>query len=320
MREYEQIRLANRDKLLRRYDEVYEKIPGLRTLDQSISTLSIESARNVLSGEDESLDNYKKQLHELTSKRAGMLESYGFADDYLEPVYTCEDCQDTGYNRNKKCHCFKKATIDLLYTQSNLQNILNRENFDTFSFDYYSANFIDKSTGSSSLNLAKGAVKACHQFIDEFSTQFQNLLILGNTGVGKTFLSNCIARELMEKTYSVIYLTASDFFEICKKATFSRNYDTDSINPYLIECDLLIIDDLGTELNNSLTNSQFFIYLNDRILKRRSTLISTNLSLEDIKTIYSERVFSRITSNYKILPLAGDDIRIQKKLMNREEN
>lgn len=320
MRNYEQMRLANRDKLLLRYEEVYDKIPELKELEHSISALSLENARKLLSGTENNLIHYKEQLHQLSAKRISLLKANGYPDNYLETIYTCSDCQDTGYINNHKCRCFKKAVITLLYTQSNLQEILEKENFDTFSFDYYSANHIDRLTGRSSLDMMKGAVHTCRNFIDTFSAEFKNLIILGNTGVGKTFLSNCIAKELMDRIYSVIYLTATDFFEICRKSSFSRDYQAERINPYLTSCDLLIIDDLGTELSNSLTNSQLFVYLNERILMQKSTLISTNLSLEQIKSTYSERVYSRITSNYEILRLVGDDIRIQKKLMNREAN
>lgn len=317
MRAYEQIQLLNRDKLLRRYDKVYKKVPEIQALEQSISAISLDNAKRLLFGED-NLDSYKEELHKLVKRRTDLLEVNGFPANYLEEIYTCPDCRDTGYTDNKKCHCFKKAVIDLLYAQSDLQERLQRENFDNFSFDYYSTNFIDRTSNRSSLDLAKSTVNACQQFINNFSSEFQNLLIRGNTGVGKTFLSNCIAKELMDRAYSVIYLTASDFFEECTKSAFSKDYCANQLNSYFIDCDLLIIDDLGTELTNSLTNSQLFVYLNERILKQKSTIISTNLSLDQIKSTYSERVSSRITSNYKILGLAGDDIRIQKKLMNRE--
>jgi len=318
MRAYEQRQFANRDKLLKRYDKVYAKVPELQELEQSISRISVENARRILSGTESSLDDYKKELHRLSARRISLLEKNGFPADYLEPAYTCPDCQDTGYTGNQKCHCFKKATVELLYTQSNLKQRLVRENFDNFSFSFYSANHIDKSSNRSALDIAKDAVQICHQFIDSFSSEFQNLMIIGNTGVGKTYLSNCIAKELMDRTHSVIYLTASEFFEVCAKSSFSRNYDSDKVNPYLIDCDLLIIDDLGTELSNSFTNAQLFVYLNERILRHKSTLISTNLSLDEMSSLYSERVSSRIFSNYEILRLIGDDIRMQKKYLNRE--
>lgn len=320
MREYEQKQLASRDQLLKRYDAVYKLLPELKELDQTVSSLSLAQARKMLAGDTDALASLKNELHALTDKRIFILTSGGYPADYLEPVYCCPDCQDTGYINNKKCHCFKKIIIDTLYTQSNLQNILDRENFSTFSLDYYSQNFIDRKTGRSSLEIMQEALKICHEFIDHFGSSYQNLLFYGGTGVGKTFLSNCIAKELIDKSFSVIYYTISDLLEKCADHTFRHDPDAQDINEYIINCDLLIIDDLGTEMANSFTNSRLFTCLNERILRQKSTVISTNLGLDDIKTIYSDRIFSRITSNYKMLRLVGDDIRIQKKLMNREEH
>ena len=316
MRSYEQTQYANRDQLLARYEEVYEKIPELRELDQSVSAISVAKARTLLFSEENDLNSYRDKLRELTKKRITLLHAHGYPADYLEPVYSCPDCQDTGYIDNQKCHCFKKAIINLLYSQANLPEILAKENFDTFSLNYYSENFIDKLTRQSASEIIQNALKTCHQFIDNFSVDFQNILFYGHTGVGKTFLSNCIAKELIDHSYSVMYFTAADLFEMCAQNTFYHNSDYENINQHIADCDLLIIDDLGTELVNSFTNSQLFIILNERILQRKSTIISTNLSLDDIKSLYSERTFSRISSHYTMIRLVGDDIRIQKKLMN----
>ena len=195
--------------------------------------------------------------------------------------------------------------------------MLDRENFDTFSMEYYSEGHIDRLTGRSSREAIEIALKTCHEFTDTFGTDFRNLLLYGDTGVGKTFLSHCIAKELLEQSFSVIYFTAAQLFDIFAKSTFRREEEAGADCEHIYSCDLLIIDDLGTEMSNTFTNSQLFICLNERILRKKSTLISTNLSLEDLKNIYSERVFSRITSAYTVLRLTGDDIRIQKKLMNR---
>lgn len=320
MRSYEQKQFINRDRLLERFDKIYKEIPELKELDESVSAISVTSARKMLEGDNDALGNLKAELHSLTDRRTLLLTSHGYPADYLEPVYHCPDCQDTGYVNNRKCHCFKKAVIDLLYTQSNLSEILMKENFDTFKLDYYSSNFIDRLTGKSSLETMKNNVAVCRQFINNFDAEPGNLLFYGSTGVGKTFLSNCIARELIERAYSVIYFTVAELFEVSARNTFGKDPEAQDVNEYVIDCDLLIIDDLGTELANSFTNSRLFTYLNERILRQKATIISTNLSLDDIKSIYSERIFSRISSNYTMLRFVGDDIRIQKKLMNREAN
>lgn len=317
MRVYEQRQLDNENRLRKRFDEVYAAVPQIRALDARISELSLSKARKLLDGDDTALASLKEELHHVFSQKQALLKSHGYAADYLELRYTCADCKDTGYIGNRKCHCFKKAIIDFLYTQSNLQEVLDKENFNTCSLEYYSENHIDPLTGRSSLDAMKTALSACHGFTEHFSDNFQNLLLYGDTGVGKTFLSHCVAKELIEKSYSVIYFTASQLFDIFAKNRFEKDPDAQMDYEHIYDCDLLIIDDLGTEFANSFTTSQLFVCLNERILRRKSTMISTNLDLDDLKNLYSERVFSRITSAYTVLRLTGDDIRIQKKLMNK---
>ena len=171
-------------------------------------------------------------------------------------------------------------------------------------------------TGLSSFDTMQNAVKECRRFIDSFDLSFSNLFFYGDTGVGKTFLSNCVAKELLDTGHSVIYFTAFQLFEIFEKNTFHKTSDEDIIAAHqnIFECDLLIIDDLGTEMLNSFTTSQLFLCLNERILRKKSTIISTNLPLVQVAETYSELIFSRISSHYIILKLFGDDIRIQKKL------
>ena len=317
MRMYEQRQLDNENRLRKRFEEVYANVPQIKELDHRTSELSLSKARKLLDGDDTALASLKEELQQVFLQKKELLAEAGYPSDYLELHYTCPDCQDTGYIGNKKCHCFKKAIIDLLYTQSNLQEVLEKETFDTCSLAYYSNNHIDPLTGRSSLNAMKTALSACHNFVDNFSTDFQNILLYGDTGVGKTFLSHCVAKELIEQSFSVIYFTASQLFDIFAKNRFEKDMDAQLDYEHIYDCDLLIIDDLGTEFANSFTTSQLFVCLNERILRRKSTMISTNLDLDDLKNLYSERVFSRITSNYTVLRLTGDDIRIQKKLMNK---
>lgn len=315
-RSFEQKQVYNRDLLDKRRKSVYNLIPELEKIHNSISLLSVSQARKLLNGDDNALQELKSELKRLTDRKSELLVSAGFPADYLEPIYECEDCKDTGYIGNKKCHCFQKAIIDLLYTQSNLKNILKVENFDTFSFAYYSDNHIDPVTGRSSLANIKNAYCIAQEFVASFTDEFRNLFLYGDTGVGKTFLSNCIAKELIDRSFSVIYLTSFELFDTLAKSKFEKEKAAESMCEHIFDCDLLIIDDLGTELANSFTISQLFLCLNERLLRRKSTIISTNLSLESLVDIYSERTFSRITSNYTMLKLTGDDIRIKKKLMN----
>ena len=291
MRVYEEKRAKSRDLANLHYERACQKVPELASIDASISSASLDQAKKLLAGDDTALASLKEDIRSLSDRRRRLLSDAGFPEDYLEQHFECPDCQDTGYVGTKKCHCFLKAIIDLFYTQSNLKGLLEQENFEHFM-----------------------------NFIHNFDTEHGNLLLFGNTGIGKTFLSHCIAKEVMDSLHSVLYLTASEFFDALLEKALTRNDESCLLYEQIHQCDLLIIDDLGTERNTDFVVSQLFVCLNDRILNRKSTIISTNLTLEEIKTNYTERTFSRISNHYKILRLAGDDIRIQKKLMYREEH
>lgn len=319
MRTYEQKQLHNRKELEKRYATAYGRLPELKELHDTISALSVGQARKLLEGDESALSELRGRIQELSEESKALLKTGGFPADYLETHYECADCKDTGYVGNEKCHCFQRMIIDMLYEQSNLKHVLQKENFHTFSFSYYSPNYVDSETGYSSLDTIQNAYQEARDFVDTFGKEFRNLFFYGDPGVGKTFLSNCIAKELIDQSNSVVYLSSYQLFDTLAKGRFDKDEMSERINKHLFNCDLLIIDDLGTELVNSLTVSQLFLCLNERLLNRKPTIISTNLSLDALVDIYSERIFSRITSNYTMLKLTGDDIRIKKKLMNMEE-
>lgn len=317
MREYYRRQLDNK----RRQDEqvrlAYGAVPSLAKIDEQIGSMSVRRAKALLNGDDDALHLLKEDIASLAANRRKTLAAHGYPEDFLEPSYNCPDCKDTGYIDGKKCHCFKQAVIDLLYTQSNIREILEAENFDTFCFDYYSDRIVDQATGLTALATMKKIVAECRQFIQTFDEFPQNFFFYGDTGVGKTFLSHCISKELIETAHSVIYFTAFELFDLFSKTTFRRDPEDDELrqmHSYIFDCDLLIIDDLGTELTNSFVSSQLFLCINERILRKKSTIISTNLHMDVFRDTYTERVFSRIYSHYTMRKLIGDDIRIQKKL------
>lgn len=313
LREYDARQLRNQHLLEARTKTAYEQIPRIKEIDDAIASCSVSQARRLLDGDEEALRSLRGQIAAYRQEKASLLHEHGFPANYFEPIYTCPDCKDTGYIGFKRCHCFSQAAINLVYTQSNLKEILQKENFDTFSFDYYSAEDVNPTTGLSSLETAKDAVLKCHDFINHFGDTFSNLYFYGDTGIGKTFLSNCVAKELMDQGYSVIYFTAFQLFDILSKGVFKKDADALAAHQNIFDCDLLIIDDLGTELTNSFTTSQLFLCLNERILRKKSTIISTNLGMNQLADIYSERVLSRISSNYTLIKLFGADIRILKR-------
>lgn len=315
MRDYDRKRQFHRYELDERKTELYEKLPRLSDIHNAVASLSVRAVRYRLSGSEESLYTCKDEIQKLIQERKDILTSNGYPEDYLTMQYDCPACEDTGYINGEKCHCFKKAAVDLLYTQSNMKEILQKENFTHFSFDYYSDTMINEVTGLTARQTAQDAVRQARRLIDTFGQEFHNLFFYGNTGVGKTFLSNCIAKELIDQGHCVIYFTAFDLFDALAKNTFQRENTPEDIQEDILTCDLLIIDDLGTELTNSFVTSALFQCINERIMRKKATIISTNLSLDQFSDIYSERIFSRITSNYTMIKLIGKDIRIQKRLL-----
>ncbi len=313
MRGYEARQIKNKHITDVRTRQAYQQAPRLKEIDTAIAETSVRQAKKLLDGDDSALADLKKLLDDYRIERRQLLAGLGCPPDYFTPVYTCPDCKDTGYINGKQCHCFKQAVIDALYAQSNLRTVLERENFSAFSLNYYSKEMRNPATGLSAYETALRAFEECRHFIDTFGQKPNNLFFYGDTGVGKTFLSNCIAKELIDKGYSVIYFTAFQLFDILSKGVFDKDSDAIAAHQNIFDCDLLIVDDLGTELSNVFTTSQLFLCVNERILRQKSTIISTNLNMGQLAEIYSERTLSRISSNYTVLKLFGDDIRIQKR-------
>ena len=266
----------------------------------------------MLDGDPLALGRLKSDIALLSAQKKQALSKAGLPNDFLELHYVCPDCKDTGYVGFQKCHCFKQQIIELLYQQSNLQDTLKENNFSSLSYQFYE--------GEDLLRF-QNAVKTCKDFVDCFNSGYHNLFFYGTVGTGKSFLSGCIAKELIDQGKSVIYFSATGLFEKLSTLSFDYNAKEDKAELYedLYSCDLLIIDDLGTELTNNFSSSQFFSCLNERILRKKSIIISTNLSLQELRDRYSDRIFSRITSNFKLCKVTGPDILMYKKrLTNRK--
>lgn len=309
MREYDDQRLKNMHALNTRTQEIYDKFPEIREIDSQISDLAESFAESFTKEGAMSFEQYRQKLADLRMEKEALLKCCRISPEELALQYRCPDCKDTGYIGTEKCHCFMQRIIDEMYQQSNLREILKAENFSTLSYAYYDEENMEK---------MRSAIEACKKFTENFDKTFENILLCGTVGIGKTFLSNCIAKEILDKGHSVLYLSAFQLFDLMAKNSFSGNgQKEDSVAkqyPHIFESDLLIIDDLGTELANSFTMAGFFLVINERILRKKSTLISTNLSPEEILTTYTERTASRIISNYTMLKLSGSDIRLKKKL------
>ena len=308
MRTYEEKQRKSRHLLEERTAEIYRQIPAYEDLEKQVSAISIAQGRRMLSGDTNALSELKEKLAMLSRQKAQLLAQNGYPANYLEPVYECPLCKDTGYVDNRKCSCFRQAEISLIYEQSHIKELLETDNFDHLSYDFYQGDDLTRFTN---------AVRECQNFIKNFNSDYHNLFFYGTVGTGKSFLSSCIARELIEQGKLVIYFSSAQLFETLSRSTFDRESKEAASGIYedIYECDLLIIDDLGTELTNAFVSSQLFSCLNNRHLRRKSTIITTNLSLEELRDRYSDRIFSRITSNYGMCKLTGHDIRITKKLL-----
>lgn len=312
MREYEDRQTRNRHLVEERTAEVYAKVEGYRELSESIAAISVSQGKKLLEGDEHALEDLRTSIKNLSSMKEQLLTGAGYPADYLDPVYGCPDCKDTGYINGVKCHCFKQAVIDLLYEQSGIREMLEKENFHTLSYDFYQGEDLEH---------FQNTVNECRNFIKTFDSDYHNLFFYGTVGTGKSFLSGCIARELIESGHSVIYFSAAGLFETLSRNMFDYKNKDDVLRFHedLYGCDLLIIDDLGTEYTSNVAVSVFFSLLNERHLSQKSTIISTNLSLEDLRNRYSDRVFSRITNQYTICKFTGPDIRmIKKRLQNRK--
>ena len=309
MREYDEQRLQNMHALNVRTQEIYRKVPKIQEIDAQISGLAESFAASLTGKGGIQFEEYRRKLADLRMEKEALMKCFHIQPEDLMMQYRCPDCQDTGYIANEKCHCLKQRIIDKMYQQSNLREILKEENFSTLSYKYYDAENMQK---------MQLAIEKCKNFAENFDKSFENILLCGTVGIGKTFLSNCIAKEVLDQGHSVLYLSAFQLFDLMAKNSFSgHSQKEDSVAkqyPHIFDSDLLIIDDLGTELTNSFTLAGFFLVINERILRKKSTLISTNLSPEEIFTTYTERTASRIISNYTMLKLSGSDIRLKKKL------
>lgn len=314
MRDYSRRQIRHRHIHEERQREVYARVPRIREIEEEIASASVRQARRLLGGEEGALFALKEQLRLLGEERDRLLCEAGYPPDYLQMTYDCPLCRDQGFVDGQKCSCFKQAQIDLFYTQSHLKDILQQENFETFSYAYYSDDPAYAQNGVTPRSRMEKVTAICRRFAERFDEEHGNLFFFGDTGVGKTFLSHCIAKELLDTTHSVIYFSAQDLMDALADRRFHRERDDGEVHADMIcDCDLLIIDDLGTELTSQLTGSELFLCLNERLDSKRSTIISTNLTLEALAQLYSERILSRITDRFTMLKLYGEDIRLQKK-------
>lgn len=291
----------------RKKAKLYSEIPALESIDNEIASCGLKLMKASL---DESVDysvailKIKSETEALRNERKSLLEKHGFSENVCEPIYECSLCNDTGYKNGKMCICLKKAVAAISFKESGLGKALGTQTFDNFNLTYYL-----KGNDSEAFQYMSNLYNDAKNYAESFDGK-GNLLMLGSTGLGKTHLSSAIAQHVIEQGYNVVYESAQNIFDIFENKKFGRDPDADTDK--FTKCDLLIIDDLGTEHITQFTVSVLYNLLNERINNCKAMIISSNLSPDELKTIYKPRIFSRLFGDFKLMGFKGMDIRLQK--------
>ena len=320
LKDYERKRLYAEKDLEIRKNKLYTENPRLQEIDDELSKIGISTAKSlIMSNSVDLLNTLNTKVNILKAEKAEILKKLNLPEDYLLPNYSCKLCNDTGYIKNNynstMCNCLKQEIFNIEYNKSNIANLEN-QNFDNFSLDKYSDS-VNKEKYNSEISPRENIElikNICMNFIENFDSPTEkNLLFTGNTGLGKTFLSSCIAKEMIDRDKTVLYQTAPIMLDMIIDYKFNKNNSSEITYKNLLDVDLLIIDDLGTESLNNMKFTELFNIINSRLLNQNNrclkTIISTNLSLPILNKTYGERITSRLIGNYNICRFFGEDIR-----------
>lgn len=294
-----------------RREELARVVPGVREIDAQLGRVGLEVMGAILVGgkaTGEQVEQIKSKNLALQQKRAELLRKYGYPEDYSDVHYECEKCSDSGFADGRMCSCMKKALILAGCESSGLGQLMRTQSFDNFSLDYYNSSPEEHENMERNLGVIR-------RFAEEFhGVGSGNLLLMGGTGLGKTHLSSAMARVIIESGYDVYYTGASGMLSDFERERFGNSSvpgGGEDTGRYF-ECDLLIIDDLGTEVTNQFTVSCLFNVINTRLNLGRSTVISTNLTPVELKGRYTDRIVSRLLGEYRTLRFVGHDVRAQR--------
>ncbi len=291
-----------------RAERIYIEIPRVKEIDVALSRTALEIMSAITNGKEnaeDALARVRARNAALMEERGSLLRSAGRDENYTDVRYDCEKCGDTGYIDGKMCECMKRELVMAGYESSGLGRLIAKQSFDNFSLDYYK-------TGGANYQSMEHSFLSLRSFANNFSSDtYKNFLLVGGTGLGKTHLSTSVAKTVIERGYDVLYVCAIDMFADFEQKQFGNGEDN---TRRYFDCDLLIIDDLGTELTNQFTVSCLYNVINSRINSAKSTFINTNLSRKEIETKYAERITSRLFGEYYPLVFSGVDIRKQKMM------
>ena len=289
----------------RRHRIAYRRIPELGEIDRRLASLIVELTSSVMGG-GRSVEEIRAESLELQGRKAELLVEHGWPMDWLDGAWDCPKCGDTGYVEGRMCDCLVR-----LYEQERARDLsallkLGEETFEAFDLSYY-----DEASGAR--DHMETVLRFCRNYAARFGRDSVNLLFRGGTGLGKTFLSACIAREVSRQGASVVYETAGAVIAAYEEQKFRGSEEAERRTRKYMTCDLLILDDLGTEMITEFSKSALYTLLNGRLLAGRKTIISTNLAPEDLDRVYTAQIASRLLGEYQDLPFVGRDIRLQKK-------
>ena len=326
MQSYEASRNLAEALLDERRESINKNFPRIAEIDRSLSSIGLSLAKLAIANDEPGLQQARANIEALKQEKAAILATGGIPDDYLTAVYHCMICSDTGYKPSlpgqlpERCSCLRQKLVEAYYSLSNIKGILEEENFDTFDSRCFSPNIIE-TEGISPLTNMQAIYRMATEFVQDFNTRFDNLLLYGRTGLGKTFVCHCIAKDLLDAGHTVLYLTAPRLFKVIEDSRFNRDAleEPDEMLEAVTDVDLLILDDLGAEFTTVVTSSALFDIVNQRLLAKKPTVISTNLSPKDLEQYYSERIVSRFTGYYRMLKFFGNDIRARNKYGGRYE-
>ncbi|MEG1964836.1 MAG: ATP-binding protein [Oscillospiraceae bacterium] len=311
-------RAKAKEKALYMKSKVYNTIPEINEIDNHLANVGIKVSKAILMSEnvDTAIEKLKEENLSLQKRKIELLLNNGFEHDCLKLKYKCDKCGDTGRCDDGICSCMKELLKQLAYEKLSEEVKVEEYSFTNFSLDYYPAD--SKSEASRTpREVMENIYNRCHNYAANFDLSSQSLLFLGGTGLGKTHLSIAIAGYVIEKGYTIIYSSTQNLLYKLEKERFSKDYNNDNFGDYMkliLECDLLILDDLGAEFATNFTSSTIYNIINSRLLQSKPTIISSNLdSTKKLEERYTERFVSRILGNYSVMKFQGKDIRILKK-------
>ncbi|WP_417087931.1 ATP-binding protein [Eubacterium maltosivorans] len=311
---FEQKQFRNKFELKRKQEALYAAIPKLAELDHAINLQGIRMTREVSRKNPDAISEFRQSVEALKKQKEALLLENGYPLDYLTLRYDCPICKDTGYVDGQVCSCLKQELIRAAFNNYDLNVHAQTENFDTFNPDYYADEAIETQNGSPREKMCRLKEKMQHYCL-HFESQNDNYLFTGKPGVGKTFMSNCVANALIGRGYNVIYITAAHLVQDIQSKIFNDNIPINEIYSPLFTADLLIIDDFGAEFYSDFSKKQLFEVINTRLQEHKKIILSTNLTMPQILENYDERLTSRIRGNFLNIVFAGDDIRLIKKRM-----